>query len=131
LIECVIFYDYVDPRFGISVFSMDRRSKVKYLIKYLVQSVETVRSQEVETLSSSTSATEESFMSSKYIFYGEVHIFPSLAVLAKKYLSVQASAAACERMFNFSGHIFSCKRRRLNIRNFINLVFLKLNENFL
>lgn len=57
--------------------------------------------------------------------------FPSLAVLARKYLSVQASSAACERLFSLSGHIFSCKRRKLNIRNFLNLVFLKLNEKYL
>ena len=37
------------------------------------------------------------------------HMFSSLARLAKKYLSVQASSAACERMFSLSGHIFSCK----------------------
>ena len=43
-----------------------------------------------------------------------VTIFASLAVLAKKYLSVQASSSACERFFSLSGHIFSCKRRRQN-----------------
>ena len=40
-------------------------------------------------------------------------LFPSLATLAMKYLGVQASSAAVERMFSISGHIFSLKRRRL------------------
>ena len=55
-------------------------------------------------------------------------VFPSLALLAKKYLSVQASSAAVERMFSISGHIFSLKRRRLGIKFFSLLVLLKLNE---
>ena len=37
--------------------------------------------------------------------------FKWLAILAKKYLGVQASSAAVERMFSISGHIFSNKRR--------------------
>jgi len=41
--------------------------------------------------------------------------FPELAQLAKKYLGVQASSAAVERMFNFAGHILSNKRRRSRI----------------
>ena len=55
-------------------------------------------------------------------------VFPALALLAKKYLSVQASSAAVERMFSISGHIFSLKRRRLGIKFFSLLVLLKLNE---
>jgi len=58
-------------------------------------------------------------------------IFPELALLAKKYLSVQASSAACERMFSVAGHIFSVKRRRLGIRFFTQLLLLKLNENLM
>lgn len=54
--------------------------------------------------------------------------FPSLAKLAKKYLSVQASSAAVERMFSIAGHIFSLKRRRMSSSLFIKLVMLKLNE---
>jgi len=53
-------------------------------------------------------------------------IFPSLALLAKKYLSVQASSAAVERMFSLAGHIFSLKRRRLGIKFFSRLLLLKL-----
>ncbi len=33
-------------------------------------------------------------------------LLPALAVLAKKFLSVQASSASCERMFSIAGHIF-------------------------
>ena len=58
-------------------------------------------------------------------------IYPSLAKLAKKYLSVPASSAAVERMFSISGHIFSIKRRRLGIKYFTDLVYLKLNELFM
>jgi len=34
-------------------------------------------------------------------------------------------------MFNISGHIFSNKRRRTGETLFENLVFIKLNENYL
>ena len=40
-------------------------------------------------------------------------IFPGLAVLAEKYLSVQAPSAGVERLFSIAGHIFSLKRRQL------------------
>ena len=59
------------------------------------------------------------------------NIFPALALLAKKYLSVQASSAAVERMFSIAGHIFSVKRRRLGIKFFSQLLLLKLNEIFI
>ena len=59
------------------------------------------------------------------------NIFPGLALLAKKYLSVQASSAAVERMFSIAGHIFSVKRRRLGIKFFSQLLLLKLNENLI
>ena len=55
-------------------------------------------------------------------------IYPILAKLAKKYLSVQASSAAVERMFSICGHIFSLKRRRLGVKFYSDLVLLKLNE---
>ncbi len=56
--------------------------------------------------------------------------FPALALLAKKYLSVQASSANVERMFSIAGHIFSVRRRCLGAVFFCNLVWLKLNEFF-
>ena len=40
-------------------------------------------------------------------------LFPSLATLAMKYLGVQASSDAVERILSISGHMLSLKRRRL------------------
>ena len=57
--------------------------------------------------------------------------FPELSKLAKKFLGVQASSASVERMFNFAGHIFTNERRRTGVKLFENLVFLKLNEEYL
>jgi hypothetical protein len=57
--------------------------------------------------------------------------FPLLANIARKYLSVQASSAAVERMFSIAGHIFSLKRRKLGTVYFSNLTLLKLNENLI
>ena len=51
--------------------------------------------------------------------------------LAKKFLGVQASSACVERMFSIAGHIFTNKRRRTGVKLFENLVFMKLNENYL
>ena len=53
-----------------------------------------------------------------------------MARLAKKFLGVPASEAEVERMFNISGHIFNPERRSLDVDNYENLVFLKLNEQF-
>ena len=46
------------------------------------------------------------------LYYWRSHecVFPGLAMLAKKFLSVHASSAACERMFSIAGQIFSVKR---------------------
>ena len=52
-------------------------------------------------------------------------IFLGLAVLAKKYLSVQASSAVVERMFSIAGYIFSLKTFRTPF------LWLKLNEKFI
>ena len=51
--------------------------------------------------------------------------------LAKKFLGVQASSACVERMFSIAGHIFTNKRLRTGVKLFENLVFMKLNENYL
>ena len=40
--------------------------------------------------------------------------FPSLAILAKKYLSIQATSAASERIFSKAGNIISQKRTKLS-----------------
>jgi hypothetical protein len=57
--------------------------------------------------------------------------WPQLTELAKKVLGVPATSASVEGIFNLSGHIFSAKRRRLGMKLFERLVFLKLNEKFL
>ena len=65
-----------------------------------------------------------------YIAYLNLSIFYD-SLLARKYLRIQASSAACERIFSFSGHIISIKRRLLGCQTFSDLVFLKPNENLL
>jgi hypothetical protein len=55
----------------------------------------------------------------------------NLSTVAKQYLGVQVSSAGVERMFSISGHIFSSKRRRMGTKLFSELVFLKLNEQFM
>jgi len=57
--------------------------------------------------------------------------FPGLAKIAKKYKGVQASYAACERMFRTAGNIFFLKHRRMSVLLFTSLVFLKLNQELL
>jgi len=72
-------------------------------------------------------------------YYNETLLFwkvhepsmPLLAPSAKKFFGIPASSAAVERMFNISGHVFSNKRRRTGVELFENLVFLKLNEDYL
>ena len=48
-----------------------------------------------------------------------------LAKIAKKYLGVQASSAACERIFSTAGNIFSLKRRRMSLLLVYKLVFFE------
>jgi hypothetical protein len=57
--------------------------------------------------------------------------YKPLAQLAKIYLGVPASSASVERIFSISGHILSSKRASMSVRLFANLVFLKLNENYI
>jgi len=54
--------------------------------------------------------------------------WPTLARIAKKVLGLPASSAAAERMFSWSGHIFSSKRRNMRASTLAALVYLKLNE---
>jgi hypothetical protein len=51
--------------------------------------------------------------------------FPYLANIAKRYLGIQASSAAVEKMFFISGQIFSLKIRRLGEVIFSDQVYLK------
>ncbi len=70
---------------------------------------------------------------SDFLLFWKVHenSLALLAPLAKKFMGVPASSASVERMFNISGHVFSNKRRRTGVKLFENLVFLKLNENYM
>jgi hypothetical protein len=52
------------------------------------------------------------------------------SILCKTTLA-SASSAAVKRMFSFSGHILTNKRRKTSPYLFSNSVFLKLNEEFL
>ena len=50
-------------------------------------------------------------------------VFSNLACIAKKYLSLQTSAAAVQRMFSIAGHVFSLQRRRLGDKFFSEFKF--------
>ncbi|XP_048852654.1 E3 SUMO-protein ligase ZBED1-like [Brienomyrus brachyistius] len=53
--------------------------------------------------------------------------FPSVARLAKKYLSIPATSSSSERAFSASGNIITCKRSCLKPNTVDQLVFLALN----
>jgi hAT family protein len=55
--------------------------------------------------------------------------FPILAQLARKYLSIQATSGASERVFSDAGLIMSAKRTRMKEDLFEALIFLKRNGN--
>ena len=50
--------------------------------------------------------------------------YPRLSVLARKYLSVQASSTASERVFSLMGNILTKKRLRLTSEHFRKIIFL-------
>ncbi len=56
--------------------------------------------------------------------------YPQPASIARKFLSVKASSAACERMFSKAGLILTANRRSMSSLMFCDLVHLKLNEQF-
>lgn len=151
---------FLDPFFNISAFEPSKREDVKNVIKSLVkadsfneydeinENIEPVsnRNHNYVLYSTATEPVKTSIdsMIDDYIKvarkselsaldFWRVYdkMFPSLARLAKKFLSIQASSAAVERMFSISGHIFSLKRRKLGYIFFTDLVFLKLNEAFI
>jgi hypothetical protein len=55
--------------------------------------------------------------------------FPVLAQLARKYLSIQATSGASERVFSDAGLIMSSKRTSMKTDLFEALIFLKRNGN--
>ena len=50
--------------------------------------------------------------------------YPKLAILARKYLAVQSSSTASERVMSLMGNILSKKRLRLTDKNFSSLIYL-------
>ena len=150
---------FLDPFFNICAFEPSKKQSILNLVKILVKADSSKSDEELTVKQSSTSKSSNyvlysteieqeknslDMMIDDYIKASrntDLHalefwkvyekVFPCLARLAKKYLSIQASSAAVERMFSISGHIFSLKRRRLGYVFFSDLVFLKLNENLI
>jgi len=151
----------LDPNFGLSAFDPSEHSSLKVKLKQqmlLIKPVE--RKEKTETLNSFISSNYVLFenvneniceiddFDSKINSYLDLvsrknfnnaldfwrcheKQFPIISQLAKKFLGVQASSACVERMFSIAGHIFTNKRRRTGVKLFENLVFMKLNENYL
>lgn len=57
--------------------------------------------------------------------------YPLTATLAKKYLCVQATSTASERVFSSAGHIINAKRNCLKTDNADKLIFLSQNYKFM
>ncbi|CAM9196766.1 unnamed protein product, partial [Sphacelaria rigidula] len=55
------------------------------------------------------------------------HSIPHVAILAHKYLAVQASSAACERVFSAGGLVATKTRNRLRGVRVADIVFLHEN----
>ena len=55
--------------------------------------------------------------------------FPNLSVLATKYLVIQATSVASERVFSTSGDIESAERSCIDPDSLDAMVFLKKNSN--
>ncbi len=45
--------------------------------------------------------------------------YPVLSRLARKYLGIRASSAACERLFSYTGHRFSKRKAKLDDENLL------------
>ena len=50
-------------------------------------------------------------------------VYPEISQLAREYLSVQASSAACERIFSIAGHIFALREEDFVMDYFRTLIF--------
>ena len=136
---------FLDPFFNICAFEPSKKQSILNLVKILVKADSSkssnyvLYSTEIEQEKNSLDMMIDDYIKASRntdlhaLEFWKVYekVFPCLARLAKKYLSIQASSAAVERMFSISGHIFSLKRRRLGYVFFSDLVFLKLNENLI
>ena len=117
---------FLDPNFGPYSFPLQERNDV-------IKRIKSKLSDDLDTaIASYTQFVADTNYDDALAFW-RIHEskWPNLAILAKKYLGVQATSASVERMFSISGHIFSNKRRRTSAKLFELLVFLKLNEHFL
>ena len=56
------------------------------------------------------------------------NLYPDLAVLARKYLSIQATSCASERLFSKAGYIVNKFRSRLHTTNVCMLTFMATNS---
>ena len=59
---------------------------------------------------------------------GQMVNLPTLAKLAKRYLSLQASSAPVERIFSIAGKVFRPDRCQMNDENFETIMFIKCND---
>lgn len=57
------------------------------------------------------------------------NVYPNLAKLVPKYLTICASSAPVERMFSVAGKFYTSSRTLLKENNFENLMLIKLNKN--
>ena len=57
--------------------------------------------------------------------------FPAVYKLSLRLNTPLPASAACERLFNIAGFVFSTRRARLDSRNFENQLLLKMNRKFL
>lgn len=53
--------------------------------------------------------------------------YPLISLIARRYMSVQATSVASERVFSVAGDILTAKRSQLAAENVNKLVFLKQN----
>ena len=94
------------------MININLNSKKNNYILYSTDDMPETSSDEENMIQAYLKSAKQSNLSALDFWKNNEIMFPKLAVLARKYLSIQASSAAVERMFSISGHIHSLKRRR-------------------
>ena len=56
--------------------------------------------------------------------------YPILSRLARKYLGIRASSAACERLFSFTGHRVSKRKAKLDDENLLRITLARCLQKF-